>query len=204
MHVPHRFLIALPLTLIHAGCLSGATLYMANPLTGSAIPPHQNVHVDRALEMGSGLPGGTLAHEATLAALDQQRACFRVVLRVDGAHRQLADLRAWRAELELPEFVNTSAVFFGSVAQQHDTRRGVSASEATKSERVCNAQGENCVFKDVVLRTPTSTAVDVVTGGGEVCFPNGGHITNRTESMALVLHDPASPLHRVRFTWSFQ
>jgi hypothetical protein len=204
MHVPHRFLLTLPLALFAAGCQSGATLYMANPLTGAPIPPHQIVQIDRALEMGSGLPTGTLAHEATLAALDQQRVCFRVVLRVDGAHRQLADLRAWRAVLELPELENTSAVFFASATQQHENRQGVTASVATRSERVCDARGENCVFKDVEVRTPQASVVDVVTGGGEVCFPHGGQITNRTDSMTLALRDPASVLHRVKFTWSFQ
>jgi hypothetical protein len=187
-----------------AGCASSATIYMPNPLTGAAIPPHQIVQIDRAMEMGSGLPTGTLAHEAKLAALDQQRVCFQVVLRVDGAHRQLADLRAWRAVLELAESENTSAVFFASSPQQREGHQAVAASVATRSERVCDARGENCVFKDVVVRTPESTVVDVVTGGGEVCFPHGGQITNRTDSITLALRDPASVVHRVKFTWSFQ
>ncbi len=80
-----------------------------------------------------------------------------------------------------------------------------------QNQQVCDNTGY-CYNKEITTSTRVPQDVKVLTGGGVVCFANGGHLNATTEEVTLHLDDPSPPmagmwtglLGRVAFRWKFQ
>jgi len=217
----HNALIAAPLALGAVACVHSESTQIPNPLKAGQIQENRIKNADRATEARFSLPSGTLFHEASLVALDEQQICFDLALRVDGQRRSLATPEGWRVFLRgKPEFEDKSPRFGATQPLEESSVPGVIETQSTANQRICDSDGGNCYTKDIVITSHTPGRIPIVKGGGLVCFANQGHVTKATQEITLHLDDPNPPpapagngatftfgagnlMNRIGFQWKF-
>ena len=216
-----RTLLAAHFVLGTLACVRSESTSIPNPLKAGQLQQNRIKNPDRRGEARFSLPSGTLFHEASLVALDEQQICFDLVLRVDGQRRSLATPEGWRVFLRgKPEFEDKEPRFSAPQPPEETSVPGVIETRSTANQRICDSNGDNCYTKDVVITSHTPGQIPIVKAGGIVCFANQGHVTKATQEITLHLDDPNPPpsvvpdgatftfgggnlMNRVGFEWRF-
>jgi hypothetical protein len=190
-----------------SGCVNAVTVQIGHPLTRGGVPQNRIVQADEDRASYLGLPPNTFRNEASLVALDAQRACFALSLRIDGDHANLANPADWRVYLRGdPNIENTEPVFGPPAAQQVTPMAGSIprqqlAGYTTNCTRI--GSGVRCSQNPRYVTVRYPATINVVSGGGTVCFVHGGSVNRATEQLTLHMDDPNNALHRLAFRWRF-
>ncbi len=179
-----------PLT---AGCMHRAVVAaIPHPMTTGRMDETMIQHEYPSAENGRGLPAGALSDTASITRMDAEALCFDVRLRQidEGGGEIWAVLEKWGIALlaDDVEITGASAETDDQVAQVYQGLNPVEVQ--TGQQTVCaqsDAQGRGTRYQ---TRPITETRmipgpVTVVTGGGELCFPNEGRVTPATQRVRL-------------------
>jgi hypothetical protein len=196
----------LALFLANAACVSVATTVVPHPITHRGLVAQNRVpFVDQERAEYFGIAPAALASEASLLALDRERACFSVTLRIEQANQHLANTDAWRVYLRAsggyqnmdpifgPPAPNYQQTFAGSVPRQQF------AGYYTDCMRV--GYGMNCMQRARYVTVREPVAVTIVTGNTSVCFAHHGRIDANTTDVTLHLDAPEDVTRRMAFRW---
>lgn len=188
------------------GCVHAVTVQIPNPLTRGLVP-NRIPNEDQSTANYFGLPYNTFTSEASLVSLDAQRACFNVVLRVDGEHAPLATPANWRTFMRGDPNIENMEPIFGPPAQQQMQQMQGSiprqrfAGYYTSCTRY--SYGTQCTQQPRYITVREPAIITVITGGGSVCFAHGGTVNPRTEQITLHLDDQQNVSRRLAFRWRF-
>lgn len=188
------------------GCVSAVTITIPNPLTRGLVA-NRIPNADESTASYFGLPYGTFTSEASLVSLDPQRACFNVVLRVEGSHAQNATPANWRTFLRGDPNVENMEPIFGPPAPQQamQMQGSIPRQRFAGYYTTCTrySYGTRCSQQPRYITVREPAIITVITGGGSVCFAHGGQITPRTEQVTLHLDDQQNVSRRLAFRWRF-
>jgi hypothetical protein len=184
--------VALGATVL-SGCLHRTVVAaIPHPMTTGSVDATMIQHEYPSEENNRGLPVGALSDSATITRMDAEAVCFDVRLRQidEGGGEIWTLLENWTIGVladEVP-LAQGSAETVDQVAQ---TYQGLNPVEVqTGSRMVCtrtNDQGQ-CTRRENQPITEIQMLpgpVTVVTGGGGLCFPNGGQVTPATQIVHL-------------------
>ena len=207
MKTLHRLFIltALPAALWNANCVDTSGYQMQHPLLTGSVAQNTERSPEEQRERANGIQGGSLTSEGSLVAMTEQETCFQVVLRATGDRADLAEPRNWKVFLRgEPKFEDMSPIFKESAPQTQVQVNGMVVDHVTEQERICDAYGANCYTRNITRAVQRPTTVNIITGGGVVCFANHGNLGKHTSHLTLHLDDPRTewPLQRrVEFNW---
>lgn len=199
------------LAVANAACVRAPTAALPNPLASGQVSENELRFTDRATEMKYTLPQGTLVHEASLISADDREVCFKVKLRTEGQRRDLASPKNWRVFLRgKPGFEDMAPRFKSVERVEEESVEGTVLVSSQQNQQVCDSTGY-CYTKQITTSTRVPQEIKVLSGGGTVCFANGGHLGKTTEEITLHLDDPSPPAagmwtalqNRVAFRWKF-
>jgi hypothetical protein len=205
---PLTLLLALGVSVGTAACGPPAFI-MANPVTSGHVAENTVLFRDRTTEMQAGVNPATFNHEASLTSATDKEICFNVKIRTP--RKDLASPKGWRVFLRgKPTFEDMSAVVKSVAPVEEEVVSGSVLLSSHQNQQVCDNTGY-CYNKEITTSTRVPQDVKVLTGGGVVCFANGGHLTGTTEEVTLHFDDPSPPmaglwtglLGRVAFRWKF-
>jgi len=189
------------------GCVRAVSIDIPHPLTRGGVVPNRIPHVDVDTAAYFGLPYGTFNREASLVSLDAQQACFAVTLRSDGDHGDLATLSAWRVFVRGDPNIELMSPVFGPAAAQNvlPMQGSVPQQRYAGTYTTCTrySYGVQCTNHPRYITVRVPAIVNVVTGGGAVCFPHGGTMNRATQQITLHLDDPGNVSRRLAFRWRF-
>lgn len=189
------------------GCVRAISIDIPHPLTRGGVAPNRIPNPDEADSETYGLPYGTFQDEASLVSLDAQQACFAVSLRTDGDHPDRATLSYWRVFLRGdPNIENMSPNFGPAMAQSVQPMQGsVARQQYAGTYTTCTrySYGTRCEQHPRYITVRVPAIVNVITGGGTVCFAHGGTINRATQQITLHLDDPNNVGRRIAFRWRF-
>ncbi|NOY92573.1 MAG: hypothetical protein GXP55_15375 [Deltaproteobacteria bacterium] len=197
------------------GCFVDSTVATTihNPLETGQIDQNVIPHQYPRQERNYALPAGSLNDQATLTRLDAEAVCFQVDLRAITTEngQTWSDLQNWNPTLALSPgetvLQGPTIQLSPSSAQQYAGR--VPIRTQTGSEQVCtrrtgprnNRRCDRWETRPIYQTRWVPGTVTVVTGGGSICFPNGGQITLATQAIDLRLRRTARSMN---FEWDFQ
>jgi hypothetical protein len=202
------FLLGFGLAAGSAACGPPAFV-MANPVTSGHVAENNIVFRDRNSEMSAGVNPGTFMHEASIVSASDKELCFNVKIRTP--RKDLSSPKGWRVFLRgKPSFEDMSPVVKSVASVQEEVVSGSVLLSSHQNQQVCDNTGY-CYSKEITTSTRVPQDVKVLTGGGVVCFANGGHVNAASEEVTLHLDDPSPPmagmwtglLGRVAFRWKF-
>jgi hypothetical protein len=204
-HAMSRTLVALALATA-GGCVHAVTVQIPNPLTRGLVA-NRVPNPDESTARYFGLPDNVFTSEASLVSLDPQRACFNVVLRVDGEHANLATPQAWRTFMRGAPNIENMEPIFGQPAQQQlaQMQGSIPRQRFAGYYTTCTrySYGTQCSQQPRYITVREPAVITVVTGGGAVCFAHGGTVNPRTEQITLHMDDPNTVARRLAFRWRF-
>lgn len=188
------------------GCASGPNPH--NPLVSQRLPSGKRFAESRGAERRHGLPDGVLGAEASLISLDANHVCFDVILRTTNLRPELTDPRNWRALLigETPDFESQEVDVQGISAVRSERYVWRGHELVALAAQACQLAG-TCDDERVNKATWSGPQLEVLTGGGMVCFPTAGRVLPSTDVLVLRLDDMRSPRSaRVRYDlrWEFR
>jgi hypothetical protein len=204
---PLTVLAILALGTLTAGCVHAPTAAIANPLASGSVGENDIRYADRTNEQALGVPTGTLEHHATLISADEHELCFKVTLQT--ARKDLASPKNWRVFLRgKPDFEDMSPKFKDVAHVTEETVSGFTTLNSQSKQQICDNTGY-CYEKTITNSRRVPQDVKVLSGGGTVCFANGGHLNKATEEFTLHFDDPSPAtgnmfgalLGRVAFRW---
>jgi hypothetical protein len=201
------------------GCVHAATMEVPNPVTSKQVPSNAIPFPRPYAEAAHGLPGGTLTDEAALLSVDNDKICFKLTLRSDGARADLAKPGGWRVFLRgKPEFEDMTPEITDEGDPEEKTMQGYETLASSAHQQVCDGEG-HCYDRNITTTARIPAEIKVETGKATVCFQNKGHLTGITEEMTLHLDDRTPQLsanqaqpgmfgawgggQRVAFRWKF-
>jgi len=200
------------LALAASGCFVDRTVATTihNPLETGQIDQNVIPHQYARQERNYALPAGSLNDQASLTRLDAEAVCFDVQLRAITSEngQTWSDLRNWNPTLALApgEAViegptiqmsqNTAQQFAGRVPQRTQTGTQRVCTNRNRQHQ-CSRWENRPVYQ--TLWVPGT--VTVITGGGSICFPNGGQVTLATQAIDLRLTRTARSMN---FEWDFE
>jgi len=177
------------------GCTRTSTIRIRNPAQIGHVEPNR-VPIEYARsESLYALPPGSLTDEASLQSFEPRGACFAVTLRNFGEEAASSTLAGYSIrltgpndlEIETPAYVQptetTVAQFQGQVPEQHQTGTTTQCVDNDPNTGACRRWDTQPVYDTVWV----PGVVQVVTGGGTVCFANNGQLTPRTQGLSLDL-----------------
>lgn len=193
-------------------CSSNKTTTTAirHPMQAGQIDQNRVPISSTAIESRHGLQPTTLDHEASLLSMDPQGICFNVRVRTidDGTGAAWTDLRNWEVTLNTQGDNNVSLVSpsVELVPATSEVYNGLVEQEIVVGEKdeCTERDGSSCVRwekRPIVETEMVPGQLNVVTGGGKVCFANQGNVTPQTPGIELRLHRLANTLN---FQWEFQ
>ena len=188
-----RFFVlsALPVALWNANCVDTSGFQLQHPLVAGGVQQNSEQSQEYQRERINGIQPGSLTSEASLVAMTEQETCFQVVLRTTGDRADLAEPRSWGVFLRgEPKFEDMGPVFKDSAPQTQVQVNGVVVDHITEQERICDAYGANCYTRNITRSVQRPTTVNLITGGGTVCFNNHGNLGRQTSHLTLHLDDP--------------
>jgi hypothetical protein len=201
-----RIVLALVL-LASSGCVSAVTVQIPHPLTRGGVVANRIPQSDYDRASYFGLPPNTFTSEASLVTLDAQRACFALTLRVDGDQANLANPGEWRVYLRGDPNVENMEPVFGPPGPQTVTpmQGSIPRQQIAGYYTTCTrySYGVQCTQSPRYVTVRYPALINVVQGGGSVCFAHGGTINRGTEQITLHIDDPNNALHRMAFRWRF-
>lgn len=200
-----RALLLAAATLTGAGCVTAVTVQIPHPLTRGLVQNNVPVADDERAAYFT-LPPGTFLRTASLVQIDAQRVCFAVTLAADGNRTQLADMGGWRTFLRSDGFESMEPVFGPPAAQSVIPMRGTIprqqfAGYYTSCTRY--SYGTRCTQQPRYITVRDPAVINVVRGGGTVCFQHNGRINATTEQVTLHMDDPVTVTNRMAFRWRF-
>ena len=178
---------------LSSGCLHRTVVAaIPHPMTTGRMDATMIQHEYPSEENNRGLPAGALSDSATITRMDAEAVCFDVRLRQidEGGGEIWTLLENWtigaRAD-EAPLGQGTGE----TVDQVAETYQGLNPVEVQTGQRIvctrtndqgrCTRRESQPVTEIQMLPGP----VTVVTGGGALCFPNGGQVTPATQVIHL-------------------
>ena len=182
---------------------------MPNPVTSGHVAENTVMYRDRSSEGQAGVPPGTFLDEASMVSASDKEVCFNVKIRTP--RKDLASPKGWRVFLRgKPSFEDMSPVVKSVARVEEEVVGGSVLISSHQNQQVCDNTGY-CYSKEITTSTRVPQDVKVLTGGGVVCFNNGGHLVGTTEEVTLHFDDPSPPmagmwtglLGRVAFRWKF-
>lgn len=189
------------------GCVRAISVDIPHPLTRGGVQPNRIPNPDESDSRYFGLPIGTFQDEASLVSLDAQQACFTVTVRTDGDHANLGTLGNWRVFLRGDPNIELMNPTFGPPAQQTVVamQGSVPQRQYAGTYTTCTryTYGTRCEQHPRYITVRVPAIVNVVTGGGAVCFAHGGTINRATQQVTLHMDDPGNVGRRVAFRWRF-
>lgn len=198
-------------TIFLLGCLNRTVITtIRHPLQTGQVDPNTVPHTYANQENNYALPPGTLNDEASLVQMDSSAACFDVTLNFidDGEGQSWTDLRNWEITLDANpgdiRIVQPTVELYEPSAQQFQGQAPQEVEVGRSEECVKRDRNDRCTRWEnrPIYETQWLPAIiTVVTGGGRICFGNGGHVTTNTTSVKLNLHRPG---RTVAFEWEFE
>jgi hypothetical protein len=199
-------LFAVPVALWNTNCVDTSGFQLQHPMIAGGVQQNSEQSQEYQRERINGIQPGSLTSEASLVAMTEQEACFQVILRTTGDRADLAEPRSWRVFLRgEPKFEDMGPVFKDSAPQTQLQVNGVVVDHVTEQERICDAYGANCYTRNITRSVQRPTTVNLITGGGTVCFNNHGNLGRQTSHLTLHLDDPRTEWpaqRRVEFNWN--
>jgi len=195
-------------TLIAAlnGCVNAVTVQIPHPVK-YGLQPNRIPQSDIERSNYLGLPSNTFTSEASLISVDANQVCFGVTIRIDGDRAQLADLSQWRVFMRGDPRIEIMSPVFGPPAQQTAVQMqgSVPRQQLVGYTTQCHRYGNSvqCSQQPQYVTVRVPAIVNVLTGGGSVCFAHGGIVNLATEQLTLHLDNPNVVTHRMAFRWRF-
>jgi hypothetical protein len=211
-------LAAVVLGVTASACSPAVSMKIPNPLQGGKVSENVIEFPNAGAEQAYEIEPGTLTQKATLASLDQKEVCFDVQLASLSERKDLASPKGWRIFLRGdPDFEDMTPQIREVAELSEKQVSGSVERQAKTTERVCDANGNNCINGESVTTYREPAMLKVYMGGGTVCFANKGHIKKSTEQITLHMDDPnpnfaekggnmnffAALNNRVAFRWEF-
>lgn len=199
-------LTAVPVALWNTNCVDTSGFQLQHPLVFGGVQQNSEHSQEYQRERINGIQPGSLTSDGSLVAMNEQEACFQVVLRTTGDRADLAEPRNWRVFLRgEPKFEDMGAIFKESAPQTQIQVNGIVVDHVTEQERICDAYGANCYTRNITRAIQRPTVVTIITGGGIVCFANHGNLSRNTSHLSLYLDDPRTEWpaqRRIQFNWN--
>ena len=190
-----------------AGCVRVTSIDIPHPLTHGGVVPNRVSNPNMESSNYYGLPPATFQDDASLVSVDAQQACFAVTLRSDGDHANLATLSGWRVFMRGdPSIENMSPVFGPAAPEAVQPMQGSVPRRqyaGTYTSCVRYSYGTQCSQQPRYITVRVPAIVNVVSGGGAVCFAHGGTVNRGTQQLTLHLDDPNNVSRRMAFRWHF-
>ncbi len=206
-----QVLLALGGAAVLGACTPTAMVRIHNPAQIGHVEPNRVQLTYARAESYSGLPPGTLSDEASLVSYQPSGACFDVTLRNEGDEAPMASLSSYEVTAEADDHplgapavtatASTSAQYQGQVPHQEQTGTQTTCAVTDSNTGVCQRWDTQPVYATVMV----PGVITVVTGGGQVCFPNTGALSPRTQELDLAFDQPGAGLgaRRFKFQWQF-
>jgi hypothetical protein len=192
------------------GCTRVAAVQIRNPATAGQVEPNRVILAYERPERYHALPSGSLADEASLVSFEPRGACFAVTLRNLGDAAALSDLGSYQVSLLADEeplelahaAPHQSEVrqYQGQVPETQHTGESTYCAYRDPNTQACNEWRTQPVYQTVMV----PGIVNVVAGGGNLCFTNNGMLGPHTEIVALEFRNRRGTGERRRFAFEWQ